>query len=294
MINYDNYDFIRNPTTGETYYCIGFNVPEETPQPTGTIRITKYTCPADTELTRTANGVTGTVPESCSPQQGAMFGYTYDTTKMFPDTTGPYPGLSPDMTSFTPLAFTDANGVSETTGMALSGRYVIVEFDGSGKQLPADQMLALYCQFDGDPNPNHNDNQEVTYISGGITNCIAYNKTTPPVYQCSDGIDNDDDGLIDYPADPGCSSLTDNNETDTPPIVYQCSDGLDNDDDGLIDYPADPGCSNPTDDSELLIPLYFIDAIKNVSGLMITLDSGSTRADPFTGDFAHQYVSINR
>jgi hypothetical protein len=31
----------------------------------------------------------------------------------------------------------------------------------------------------------------------------------------------------------------------------QCSDGLDNDGDGLIDYPADPGCTSAGDDSEL-------------------------------------------
>ncbi len=33
-------------------------------------------------------------------------------------------------------------------------------------------------------------------------------------FQCSDGIDNDGDGKIDYPSDPGCSSTTDDNETD--------------------------------------------------------------------------------
>jgi hypothetical protein len=32
--------------------------------------------------------------------------------------------------------------------------------------------------------------------------------------------------------------------------VYQCSDRIDNDGDGLIDYPNDPGCSSPQDDSE--------------------------------------------
>lgn len=37
-------------------------------------------------------------------------------------------------------------------------------------------------------------------------------------YQCSDGQDNDGDGMIDYPSDPGCSYSTDNNEyNDTPP-----------------------------------------------------------------------------
>lgn len=41
-----------------------------------------------------------------------------------------------------------------------------------------------------------------------------------PEYACSDGIDNDSDGKIDYPDDPGCSSATDDDETDpvtTPP-----------------------------------------------------------------------------
>jgi len=33
-------------------------------------------------------------------------------------------------------------------------------------------------------------------------------------YQCNDGVDNDQDGLIDFSNDPGCDSLTDNNETD--------------------------------------------------------------------------------
>ncbi|MCF7906409.1 peptidoglycan-binding protein [Patescibacteria group bacterium] len=33
-----------------------------------------------------------------------------------------------------------------------------------------------------------------------------------PSFKCSDGIDNDGDGLIDYPNDPGCSSLNDNSE----------------------------------------------------------------------------------
>ncbi|MBU1036912.1 hypothetical protein KKF32_02665, partial [Patescibacteria group bacterium] len=69
-----------------------------------------------------------------------------------------------------------------------------------------------------------------------------------PLYQCADGLDNDGDGLIDYPNDPGCSSASDNDETD--PSVAQCADGLDNDGDGLIDYPNDPGCSSASDNDE--------------------------------------------
>lgn len=37
-----------------------------------------------------------------------------------------------------------------------------------------------------------------------------------PKPSCGDGIDNDGDGRIDFPADPGCTSATDTDETDAP------------------------------------------------------------------------------
>jgi hypothetical protein len=56
---------------------------------------------------------------------------------------------------------------------------------------------------------------------------------------CSDGIDNDNDGNIDFPDDDGCESLDDSSEImhddDCPLIETQCSDGIDNDGDGKID-----------------------------------------------------------
>ena len=70
--------------------------------------------------------------------------------------------------------------------------------------------------------------------------------TSPP--QCNDGIDNDGDTLIDYPADPGCSSASDTDETDPP--ITQCNDGIDNDGDGYVDYPADIGCIDSSDNDE--------------------------------------------
>jgi hypothetical protein len=80
----------------------------------------------------------------------------------------------------------------------------------------------------------------------------------PPSQQptrCADGFDNDGDGKIDYPADPGCSSTADDDETDPSPASpsvqrARCGDGFDNDGDGKIDYPADPGCSSAVDDDE--------------------------------------------
>lgn len=71
----------------------------------------------------------------------------------------------------------------------------------------------------------------------------------PATADCSDGIDNDFDGAIDYPADPGCSSASDTSEVDSSSGSTQCSDGVDNDGDGLVDL-ADSGCSDATDTDE--------------------------------------------
>jgi hypothetical protein len=57
----------------------------------------------------------------------------------------------------------------------------------------------------GDVSPGWNNQGTLTVqfkVGNNVTN----------TYQCSDGIDNDGDGLIDYPNDPGCSSRTDNDE----------------------------------------------------------------------------------
>ncbi|MGQ0696770.1 MAG: hypothetical protein ACT4PZ_00875, partial [Panacagrimonas sp.] len=72
-------------------------------------------------------------------------------------------------------------------------------------------------------------------------------EVVPPAAICSDTLDNDGDGLIDFPGDPGCSAAEDNDETDPP----QCSDGKDNDGDGLIDFPADKGCTGADDNDEV-------------------------------------------
>ena len=78
----------------------------------------------------------------------------------------------------------------------------------------------------------------------------ACSVSTRPI--CSDGIDNDLDGLTDFPADPGCSSPLDGSEDD--PATPECSDGLDNDGDTFTDWPNDPSCSSPTDNSETGLP----------------------------------------
>jgi hypothetical protein len=55
---------------------------------------------------------------------------------------------------------------------------------------------------------------------------------------CSDGLDNEGDGLVDFGNDPGCDGAGDFSETGTAP----CDDGADNDGDGYVDHPSDPAC----------------------------------------------------
>jgi hypothetical protein len=74
---------------------------------------------------------------------------------------------------------------------------------------------------------------------------LGFGSLTFPV--CDDGLDNDGDGLIDFPADPGCASANDQSETDP---LRVCDDGIDEDGDGKVDFPADPGCLSLDDLSE--------------------------------------------
>jgi hypothetical protein len=67
----------------------------------------------------------------------------------------------------------------------------------------------------------------------------------PP--DCSDGIDNDGDGLTDHPADPGCRFPTARIEDP------QCDNGVDDDGDGGVDFagtPPDADCEDPSQKAE--------------------------------------------
>lgn len=66
---------------------------------------------------------------------------------------------------------------------------------------------------------------------------------------CGNKLDDDGDGVIDYPNDPGCTSATDDSERGEPQSQSPaCDDG--NDRDGAIDYPGDLGCTGPADTTE--------------------------------------------
>lgn len=86
--------------------------------------------------------------------------------------------------------------------------------------------------------------------------CISMeddDETDPwPLPACSNGGDDDSDGVGDFPLEPGCSSAADEDEAN-PVELPECADGLDNDGDGDIDYPAEDGCFAAGDGDEATI-----------------------------------------
>src|SRR3989344_6284164 len=79
--------------------------------------------------------------------------------------------------------------------------------------------------------------------------CVAYCVEGDAKVQCSNEIDDDGDGSIDYDGgDVECRSPLDTDESADP----QCADGIDNDGDNNIDYPADTTCKSPEQSSEEL------------------------------------------
>jgi hypothetical protein len=96
---------------------------------------------------------------------------------------------------------------------------------------------------------------QLSHYRGQILDAIA--EAGPA---CSNGIDDDGDGLVDHPADPGCLDADDAFERSAS---LPCDDGFDNDGDGGVDFDpvtyadpgdetmlpdgeGDPGCGDPT------------------------------------------------
>ena len=81
--------------------------------------------------------------------------------------------------------------------------------------------------------------------------CVSaghYSENKGRLRACVDGIDNDEDGAIDF-RDPGCADALDDNETDAD-MAPECSDGADNDEDGATDWPDEVDCAAQGDPCE--------------------------------------------
>ncbi|MCX6780050.1 MAG: fibronectin type III domain-containing protein, partial [Candidatus Magasanikbacteria bacterium] len=104
-----------------------------------------------------------------------------------------------------------------------------IDDDANGKVDCADTACALFADCKVKPKVEICDNN-IDDDGNGKTDCadtacvndvnceIKIPTTTEPGTKpaCSDGSDNDGDGKIDYPADPGCTSISDNDEYNPP------------------------------------------------------------------------------
>ncbi len=105
---------------------------------------------------------------------------------------------------------------------------------------------------------------------------------------CDDGYDDDMDGKIDYPNDPGCTTPDDSDESDScpgaGPNCPECGDGVDNDGDGASDFGTngDATCKSAADSSEACVSSEGVAAITTATVMgdttMATNDSKPTCA----------------
>ncbi|MEW5896262.1 MAG: right-handed parallel beta-helix repeat-containing protein [Nanoarchaeota archaeon] len=82
--------------------------------------------------------------------------------------------------------------------------------DNTGNSATANASFNVIDNANNNPPPGNNQNSGGGGGGGGGGGYLA---------QCNDKKDNDKDGLIDYPNDPGCSSKSDNDETN--PVVVK-------------------------------------------------------------------------
>jgi hypothetical protein len=90
--------------------------------------------------------------------------------------------------------------------------------------------------------------------AGAIEPITATVRIESNIRACNNLLDDDGDGRVDL-ADPGCVEGLDDSEAD-PPEVPQCADGIDNDNDGDIDWPADDDCTGAGAERELPLCIF--------------------------------------
>ncbi len=182
--NYDNYDYINNPVAGETYYCVAFNTLIEE-------------CPyCEMELTKTDN------QDPVQPGDELIYHLILTNTGTGNCTGGGV--LLKDVfdadTSYVianPLPNTIDNDYLEWNfGILEPGETEEIDLTMLVSQnVACDSVLINKTKYFSDQTDWGNFVEEETLVV-----CEE-----PPVYQCSDDLDNDGDDLIDE-EDPGCHS----------------------------------------------------------------------------------------
>ena len=165
------------------------------------------------------------------------------------------------------------NRIEQTNQVSLDTQSFRIEFDASGSQHESDivtgdsggaafigsgtsaELVGILFARAGFA--NQPTNTSLYGNVGMIADLFAYRSDVLAVIDqpdCDDGLDDDGDGLVDYPADPGCTSPTDTSEREA---TLACDNEFDDDGDGTIDL-EDPGCTDPGDTDERG-PLYECD-----------------------------------
>ena len=139
------------------------------------------------------------------------------------------PGVNIRAPLYQSTGYTNASGTSMATPH-VAGAWAILR--QAAPAASVDQIL-LALQATGVPIPDFE--ADTTRIR-----ILQASQVLPRA--CSDGVDEDGDGLTDHPADPGCTSAGDLSEREEG---LACDNGDDDDGDGWIDFPEDPGCASP-------------------------------------------------
>lgn len=138
--------------------------------------------------------------------------------------------------TFTCGGDTDVNATDCELSVSLE-EYGRIALDGAPLYMDASREGDLYISADTVP--------VVTRVSLQDGECPINSPCEIPLtWGCSDGLDNDGNGLIDE-QDPTCYRAN----MHEGPTGAACSDGIDNDQDGLVDA-RDFGCGGPGDRSE--------------------------------------------
>ncbi len=117
------------------------------------------------------------------------------------------------------LVFSASDNLAEELGCTLYGNADWAEEWTELESMTVENSTQASFNFTNVPDGQYNWNVECSDSAGNSAYAaenftFEVNTSQPALPQCSDGIDNDNDGLIDYPEDPGCESPEDDNETD--------------------------------------------------------------------------------
>lgn len=230
VLNYDNWEWI-DATPNSHYYCVAWNVPKE--EEVQSCKVNVVSAEGDTGEGN-GNAVAAWVHPGWATALNSFATWIWDSYKITNLATDESKTFTKTFQVDSPIddatlefatdnrywVTINGNSVASSTGEfnygALTGPIDVKDYLNTGTNTI---KIKIENIANGETDPEVNP-------AGGIYRLVINKNAgemceTSVSYQCSDGQDNDQDGKVDFSADPGCSSATDNDETDpeTPPVV---------------------------------------------------------------------------